>query len=300
MKPWLDGALTLTRALASEIVAEAFPDLAGAALAELGAGWDNTAYLVDGRVVVRIAMRPLAASLLEIERSVLGALPELPLRIPRPAWFAPRTSTWPFPLAAYPVLHGRMIALVEDGPARAAVGGPLGAFLAALRAVPPPDGMPVDLLRRVDLHHRLPMVLDRIAWLGARDAAFPAEALAALARDLVGTPPWGGPLVSCHGDLYARHVLVDEVGRATGVIDWGDVHRGDPAVDLAVLWHVVPPEGRAAFRDAYGPIDADTLARARFRAVFHATAEWWYGVEEGYASWRDEAVRGARWVLHAG
>ncbi|MCH7839494.1 MAG: phosphotransferase [Planctomycetes bacterium] len=36
-----------------------------------------------------------------------------------------------------------------------------------------------------------------------------------------------------HRDLYARHMLVDDDGRPCGVIDWGDVHVGDPAIDLS-------------------------------------------------------------------
>ena len=38
--------------------------------------------------------------------------------------------------------------------------------------------------------------------------------------------------VFVHGDLYSRHLLVDDAGRPCGVIDWGDCHVGDPAVDL--------------------------------------------------------------------
>ncbi len=50
-----------------------------------------------------------------------------------------------------------------------------------------------------------------------------------------------GPAVSpclMHGDLYARHLLLDESFQLSRVIDWGDLHAGDGAVDLAVAWLV--------------------------------------------------------------
>jgi hypothetical protein len=46
-----------------------------------------------------------------------------------------------------------------------------------------------------------------------------------------------------HGCLYSRHVIVepsdaesDEDARLAGIIDWGDVHAGDPSGDLACAW----------------------------------------------------------------
>lgn len=42
-------------------------------------------------------------------------------------------------------------------------------------------------------------------------------------------------LVFTHGDFQAEHVLVDDDGSISGVIDWGDAGLGDPLYDLAVL-----------------------------------------------------------------
>jgi aminoglycoside phosphotransferase (APT) family kinase protein len=70
-----------------------------------------------------------------------------------------------------------------------------------------------------------------------------------------------------HGDLYARHLLVDRRRGLCGVIDWGDVHQGDPALDLSILYGFLPAEARPGFLEAYGPVDPGTLRRARFRAL---------------------------------
>jgi aminoglycoside phosphotransferase (APT) family kinase protein len=56
------------------------------------------------------------------------------------------------------------------------------------------------------------------------------------------------------------------------VIDWGDIHIGDRAVDLAIAFSFVPPRARKAFGEAYGAIDDATWRLARFRAVVHAAA----------------------------
>ena len=65
----------------------------------------------------------------------------------------------------------------------------------------------------------------------------------------------------------------------TGVIDWGDVHRGDPACDLTAAHLILPPEAHPAFRDAYGPIHEETWHAAKVRAVFHSLAVLLYAAE---------------------
>ena len=49
----------------------------------------------------------------------------------------------------------------------------------------------------------------------------------------LGAEPWAGPAVWAHGDLGAGNLLVRD-GALAGVIDWGGLVAGDPAVDLMV------------------------------------------------------------------
>ena len=97
------------------------------------------------------------------------------------------------------------------------------------------------------------------------------------------------PKAVCHGDLHFRHVLV-EGDRVTGLIDWIDLCRGDPALDLQVVWSVLPPEQRDTFFDAYGDVDEATLLRARALAVFLNAAVLEYSHPEGLASIEREAI----------
>ncbi len=89
--------------------------------------------------------------------------------------------------------------------------------------------------------------------------------------------------VLCHGDLYDRHLLVSSDGTLSGVIDWGDVHRGDPGVDLAVAHRVLPASAHDAFRAAYGPIDDARWNVARARALYHAASTLFYARDVGDA-----------------
>lgn len=97
---------------------------------------------------------------------------------------------------------------------------------------------------------------------------FPRRALGALPPDSSQMGAAQRTLV--HGDLYGRHLLVDERGQLSGVIDWGDVHMGDAALDLALAFSFLPPEAHAEFRAAYGGPHEGCWARARFRAVHHS------------------------------
>ena len=47
-------------------------------------------------------------------------------------------------------------------------------------------------------------------------------------------PPPQGTTVLSHGDLSARHILVDDRGHTSGIIDWGDLCLVLPAVDESV------------------------------------------------------------------
>ena len=71
----------------------------------------------------------------------------------------------------------------------------------------------------------------------------------------------------CHGDLHFRHVLVED-DRVSGFIDWIDLCRGDPALDLQLVWSAFPPETRGEFFAEYGDVDDATLLRARALALF--------------------------------
>lgn len=65
-----------------------------------------------------------------------------------------------------------------------------------------------------------------------------------------------------HTDLSSENVLVHDDGSLAGVVDFGAMGVGDPAVDLAYAWSLFDPPAREVFREASGA-DDDMWARAR-------------------------------------
>jgi aminoglycoside phosphotransferase (APT) family kinase protein len=84
-----------------------------------------------------------------------------------------------------------------------------------------------------------------------------------------------------HGDLHPRHVIVGPRGELAGVIDWGDSHAGDPALDLAIAFTFLPRDARETFRVAYGAVDDASWDRARFRALHYGAHLTRYGKTVG-------------------
>jgi aminoglycoside phosphotransferase (APT) family kinase protein len=102
------------------------------------------------------------------------------------------------------------------------------------------------------------------------------------------------PTAVCHGDLHFRHVLVGDDGSVTGIIDWIDVCRADPGIDLLLVWSFFPPEGRRVFLDVYGPVAPESLLRARVLAFFLCATLALYGRAEGAAAIEREALEGLK------
>lgn len=116
---------------------------------------------------------------------------------------------------------------------RESIASVLGTFLSALHARAGDDlDLPGDDLARLDMNRRMPMLDERLTVLTRRSLVDDARPWI----ELVGDPTRYDPVqpVIVHGDLYAAHLLFGGSGKVTGVIDWGDVHLGDPAVDLSV------------------------------------------------------------------
>jgi aminoglycoside phosphotransferase (APT) family kinase protein len=215
----------------------------------------------------------------------------LPLPIPEPTFVGRPTAEFPWPFAGGPVVPGCELAeanLSDD--ARASLARPLGRFLRALHAAELPVELPVDPISRADMRVRVPRARERLAELEYADPR--AEEILAAGFEL--PPPERVTLV--HGDLHLRHVFVDD-GRLSGVIDWGDVCRSDPAVDLVLVWCTVPPAARAAFFEEYGPVGEDGLLRARVLSLFLCAVLALHARSEGLGHVERESLDGLERTL---
>lgn len=262
----VDEAATAVRALG----------LVGDDVRVVAAGWDNTVVSVDGTWLFRFPRRAMALPGVEREARHLPRLaPLLPLPVPVPE----HQGTYgdpPWPFWGARALPGTELAVSPHADLDA-VATAMGRFVRALHDVPVDASLPVDPMRRADAADRAARtrtMLDDLAGAGLWSGDPDLKALLARADDAPPLPEAlvTSPVVTSHGDLYARHVLVDADGRASGVIDWGDVCVAHPAVDLAFVFCALPPEHRRAFWTEYGEVDDDTELRARTMAIsFTAT-----------------------------
>jgi aminoglycoside phosphotransferase (APT) family kinase protein len=252
-----------------------------------------TVWLVDRKWTFRFPRRSIVIPGLENEIAYLPQLtPRLPLPIPVPRLIGEPTEEfgWPFYGAAF--LPGREHADAGlDEQARVRLGRPLAEFLRTLHSLELDFELPVDLVRRADMTYRVGKTRERLAELerlglwrappavsGVLDAAAelgPAEASAIV-----------------HGDLHLRHLLVDDDGAPAAVIDWIDLGRADPCVDLCLYWSVLPPDGRREFLEAYGPLTEDQLLRGRVLALFLCGALALWGHHERVENVKREALEG--------
>ncbi len=160
-------------------------------------------------------------------------------------------------------------------------------------------GFPVDPMGRANpvvRAARAAGTLDRLAergiWPGDRAVAGLLDHAAQTADSELGEP---GSLVVCHGDLHLRHVLVDEIGSVTGVIDWGDLCLGDPAIDLSIAYLAFDGRARDALLAAYAhPVGAARELAARTCALSLASALAEYAADDRRPVLLRESLAGIR------
>ncbi|RAS70734.1 phosphotransferase family enzyme [Lentzea atacamensis] len=231
----------------------------------LGEGWDSRAELVDGWVERR-PRRPEAVPQLLRESVVMPWLaPQLPLPVPVPVVISEE------PLA---VRH-ELVPGDELTTFNAAQGRQLGEFLRALHAVPIAQAEQRGV-------GRMTLPVQRF-----RDEVRVPGGEALLAR-IDGLP--ADTLV--HGDLGPEHVLGSD-GVLTGVIDFGDLHVGDAAIDLAWALNSTPPEFADALAETYG-VTGELRERA---LIWHQLGPWHevlYGNDIGDPQVAAEGLQGVR------
>ncbi|OHU85681.1 phosphotransferase family protein [Mycobacterium talmoniae] len=216
---------------------------------EFTGGWDSAAALVDGRWVERRPRHPRAEILLRRETHLMSWLaPRLPVPVPVP-WVAQREPL----VVRHELVPGEPFdPSVNNRPAVGLIGHQLGEFLRALHATPVDAAVRHGLASAAEVRRERAELLER----------FRTEVVPLLpgdrksqALDLLESASDARTDTVVHGDLGPEHILTD--GRSlTGVIDFGDAHIGDRALDLAWALHGAPSGFAHAVGTAYGVTDA--------------------------------------------
>ena len=295
MPEW-SAEISVDPELARRLIREQFPELQFKTVRLLGTGWDNTVHLIDDTWVFRFPRRAIAVPGIEREIAVLPRLTALPLAIPVPRFIGTGSSGYPWPFVGARYIRGRELTetAVNDAE-RDALGAPLGRFLRSLhdptRLLSFAELLPADPMGRVDMGQRVERTRERLREIVRMGLwAIPSSVVAVLkaAADL---PP-AAPTVVAHGDLHVRHLLINVDASPSGVIDWGDVCRADPSIDLSLYWSLLSPAGRERLRDAYGPMTDEQRLRARVLSFFLNALLAVYAHTEGLRSLEREAITG--------
>ena len=295
-------------ARAEQLIGRSFPELRGQPVRPLAEGWDNSVFIVGEELAFRFPRRAMALPGVRREIAVLPVIaPMLPLPIPTPTYVGvddDLEDPWPFFGAL--LVPGTELALsaLPEG-ARAPGAEAAGAFLRRLHAPATlaraqsaiGEPLPHDPMHRAWPRSRMTdtrSLLETLANNGAWTADARVDHLLEVAVEL-DAPKSESALV--HGDLHIRHLLIDTGGspvRATGVIDWGDVCIGDPAVDLSIGFAAFEGEARQAFLDSYGGIDTEQELRARALAIRLSATLATYALATGQQELATESLKGLR------
>ena len=262
---------TYDPAFVAALIEVALPELAHAEVVSLDRGWDCDVFRLGHTHVVRVARNSFASGGISLDARLLPLVrAQLTLPVPAPVYLGTLPGDTSVCFGVYHFLPGAPLCEVELTPdAYARLAPALGQFMRSLHAVALSADieLPDDQIGRLDPARRSAATracLARLLWEGALSGTECARLEAAL--DLAEESPLSASRVLVHGDLHGCNMLVGE-GGFTGIIDWVDAHRGHPATDLATPFLTLPPSTHAALFEAYGALDAGTLAWARWRAI---------------------------------
>jgi aminoglycoside phosphotransferase (APT) family kinase protein len=284
--------LVVDEALARRLLTQ-FSELELESLRPFAEGWDYTIWLVDDRWAFRFPRREIAVPGVVREIAVLPELaPLLPIPVPVPVFVGKPAEGFPWPFYGSALLPGRELGEAElDDEARVEIGRGLARFLRRLHEADVAYELPADANRRADMTVRVPKTREQLSELEAAGLWRRPPSVDRLLDEAERLPPSTISAV-VHGDLHFRQVLVDANVALTGIIDWVDVSRSDPAIDLSMVWSYLPPAGRDVFVGEYGPVTEDQLLRARVVALSLSAALAHYGHREGFGAIERQALLG--------
>jgi aminoglycoside phosphotransferase (APT) family kinase protein len=244
-----------TVALLRRLLREQAPHLLDRPLVEIAGGQDNAVVRIGNELVGRLPRHEDAVPMMRNElRWLPNAANGLPFVAPVPVVAGEPSAHFPWPWSVSRWVPGDTADVATyDVDAMAQT---LVALLRALHRPAPPDA-PHNPWRAIPLRDRELTHAQVLAELEHPRA----DRLAAELRTLAEVPESDGPKLWVHGDLHPANLVVRD-GGLSGVIDWGDLHAGDRAVDLSAVWMLLPEDRHDGVRDGLA-VDDDTWARAR-------------------------------------
>lgn len=270
--------------LVRRLVDEQFPEWSDLSLTRVEpSGTDNAIFRLGDEFAVRLPRREGSTYPGDKEHDWLPHLaPALSVEIPLPVAQGRPAQDYPWHWSVVRWLEGETPLGANVDPDE------LATLLRELQAIDPTRGPMPGVRRGEPLAAR-----DDTTRLAIEHLEVPGGI--ELWQHAVTAPEWPGARVWLHADLDTRNVLVRH-GQLTGVIDWGCLGIGDPAVDVMVAWKLLDAPARERFRELLA-VDDDTWLRAQGWALSQAVVALDYYTLETYPVIVQEARRWLAEVL---
>ncbi|WP_326800274.1 aminoglycoside phosphotransferase family protein [Streptomyces sp. NBC_01808] len=250
-------------ALVRSLIAAQFPRWAALPVERVASGGTvNAVFRLGDELSVRMPLTAAGAKDVDLEFSHLPRLAAgLPVPVPEPVAVGDPGAGYPWQWSVCRWLPGTILPPDAGVAAPGPLAGQLAGFVNAMRAADPAGGPP---------SYRSETLADRDAETRAALAQLKPEdgvdvpAVTAAWETALRAPAYAGPPVWLHADLSPGNILLTDDGRLGGVIDFGCMGLGEPAVDLIAAWNLFTGPAREAFRAAVTGGDDDAAwARGR-------------------------------------
>lgn len=250
------------------------------------------------RWVLRIPRRADMAPQIRQEKAILDLVrAHLPIGVPDWEIATPR-------LVAYPLLEDRPVLTADpetgevtwnldrDDPRFVES---LARTLVRLHAIPPREAEAIGVKSSSpdEVRQEMRDAIDEVA----RELGIEPALEARWRRWVDDDGCWPGFSRFIHGDLYAGHVLADEHGEITGIIDWSEGQVGDPATDFAGHVAVFGEEGLRALIGHYERLGGTVWERMFEHTVERAAAAPLIYARFALRTGAEEHIAGARAML---
>jgi aminoglycoside phosphotransferase (APT) family kinase protein len=243
----------VTADLVRRLVADQFPEWSELPVEPVASsGTDNALFRLGADLVARFPRIHWAVDDVAKEQRWLPLIaPQVPLRVPVPVAMGTPDFDYPHAWSVYEWMpgHNPTAADVDE-----AFIQDLADFVIALHSIdvdePPIGTRSVTLVSRDE---------GTRAALAESEGLVDVPAVKAVWSHLMSTAISDYDPVLLHADLTAGNLLV-EGGRLTGVIDFGAMTYGDPAVEVLTAWELFDPAQRETYRLILG-VDEVTWRR---------------------------------------
>lgn len=267
----------------------------------LDEGWDNVVYRVNEDLIFRFPRREFGVFCMENEIALLPFIARhVSFVLTRPEWIGRPSDLYPYAYAGYRMIPGLPLCEASneliDNDRFAII---LATWLKELHALKVSQEH-IAVIKgeyewKLNVAHRIQSSNNNLLRYEHYfiQAGFRKEDLLDTIHQLSRLQFKSVKQSFVHGDLYSRHIIVDPVSLLpTGLIDWGDIHIGHPAIDLA-SGMVLTERAFNIFLDAYGSIDEESRAIMGFHAFCHGMSFLPYAFEQD----KDDLKRWAMLVL---